>query len=39
MLDSTQLESFERDGYVVLGTVLDSDERAELIAAERRLRP
>jgi hypothetical protein len=39
MLDAGQLETFERDGYVALGLVVDPQERSELLAAERRLRP
>lgn len=37
-LDETQLQRFERDGYVVLGQILDEDECARLVAEERRLR-
>lgn len=38
-LDESQLAGYERDGYVLLGSVLDDAERAELLAVERRLRP
>jgi ectoine hydroxylase-related dioxygenase (phytanoyl-CoA dioxygenase family) len=33
-----QIEAYRRDGFLVLGSVLDEDERASLIDAERRLR-
>lgn len=39
MLDDEQLESYGRDGFVVLGEVLTGDEVAELLAVEARHRP
>lgn len=38
-LDEPALAGYRRDGYVVLGGVLDGAEREELIATERCLRP
>jgi phytanoyl-CoA hydroxylase len=33
-----QIEAYRRDGFLILGSVLNDDERASLIEAERRLR-
>jgi ectoine hydroxylase-related dioxygenase (phytanoyl-CoA dioxygenase family) len=37
-IGEAQIEAYRRDGFVVLGAVVDADERAELIAEEGRLR-
>jgi hypothetical protein len=39
MLSGAQLAGFERDGYAVLGRILDEDLRAELLEVEARHRP
>lgn len=38
-LDDEALAAYERDGFVVLGAILDEDEVAELLDVERRFRP
>jgi len=38
-LTDRQLADYERDGYVVLGSILDEPERDALLAEERRFRP
>ncbi len=37
-IGTEQVTAYRRDGYLVLGTVVDAAERAELIAEEQRLR-
>jgi ectoine hydroxylase-related dioxygenase (phytanoyl-CoA dioxygenase family) len=37
-LDTEQLDDYHRNGFVVLGHVLDDDDRSALLDAERRLR-
>jgi ectoine hydroxylase-related dioxygenase (phytanoyl-CoA dioxygenase family) len=39
LLSDDELQQYHRDGYVVLGRVLDDDERQALLAAEERHRP
>lgn len=34
-----EIETYRREGFLPIGEILDADERAELLATERRLRP